>query len=242
MNHAYQTKCTVEGVFDQPYNSGTHIIVAPDRETAKKISVEQLKGWLGIKKKKKATFAVDCEEIKGVLGKIIVIMADFSSVYIGVSANGDPVLVHLNDGRRFKAETVSKQFGIKFVVTGHIENDPKVDSVPIGKIRGKDLNVILASLEGVIGKKTPPFLRQATLLEDLIKERSVYGNHIPSRVLGLPGVAADAGATFLQDNTGKAVLLHWELNGDFSRAMLIPESEFEDTDRVVEAIEAFVND
>ena len=240
MDHAYQTKCTIEGVFDQPYNSGTHIIIAPDKETAKKISIEQLMGWLGIKKKKQATFAVDCEEIKGVLGKIIVLMADFSSAHI------DPTTVRLNDykefmaGTKFVVRTVSKQFG-KFVLTGHAESNTTVSTVPIGAVKKKDLNAILDSLGSVIGKSARPFLRQAALLEDLVNEESVFGNHVPARALGLPGVAADAGATFLQDNTGKAVLLHWELNGDFSRAMLIPEDEFEDIDRVVEAIEAFVN-
>lgn len=49
-------------------------------------------------------------------------------------------------------------------------------------------------------------------------------------------------ATRISHKTGKAILIHWGLDGDYSRALIIPQSEFEgydDLSRVIEALEQF---
>lgn len=61
----------------------------------------------------------------------------------------------------------------------------------------------------------------------------------PSKALPKQNVGEDVYATLVETPTGKAVLLHWPMTGDYTRAILIPESEFEDKDRVREAVEAF---
>ena len=77
------------------------------------------------------------------------------------------------------------------------------------------------------------------MLLELVNKTSPFGQEIPAEELGLDGVCEDVRATRLSAKEGDAVLLHWPLEGDYTRAMVIPATEFTDKDRVIEAIEAF---
>jgi len=49
-------------------------------------------------------------------------------------------------------------------------------------------------------------------------------------------------ATKLRNDTGTAILIHWEFNGDFTKAYVIPENEFYSKGRLYEIIECFEGD
>lgn len=181
----------------------------------------------------------DIVPIKGALGDITVLMMDFGFVEIGTPILGESTLVRLNNGKDFNVSFVKQEYG-HIAIQGYGEDD-KEQTVSIDEIDQADLKEILWSLENVIGNQARDYSRQAALLEDLISETSPNIGHISSDVLGLGGEYADVEATLLKQGSGNAVLLHWPLYGDYTRAMLIPETEFDDHDRVIEAIEAFCN-
>lgn len=80
-----------------------------------------------------------------------------------------------------------------------------------------------------------PIKRFAKELKDLIVK--------PTGTTKLMDQENDIHATVLEHPTGKAILLHWSLCGDYTHAMLIPKSEFDDygnsLERVEETVEAF---
>lgn len=219
----------------QVFQDGSFIFVAEDEEAAKKKAID----LFSFNSKPYDVNVKSCTEIGGDLGKITVLMDDFSSVDIGIPILGESTIVSLDDGLELKVETVSNESGNLFV-TGYADDGTGQFRIfPISRIRDEDLSLILDSLECAVGENARPFLRQALLLKDLVDNRP-DGSHIPAGVLSLPGVCKDAGATRISDETGTAALVHWDLTGDYTRALLIPRNEFEDIDRVIEALDSFV--
>ncbi len=88
-----------------------------------------------------------------------------------------------------------------------------------------------------------PYMKTALLLKDLVEETLPGRTEIPAGELGFTGTAEGGCATLLKDAEGnRAVLLHWPFYGDWCRAVTIPENEFDDPNRVCEAIEHFYED
>lgn len=242
--HAYRTTCNITAVHSWDV---TQTIVAPDGPTAERISARRAKTWFNHDKHKgkNATVTVSkCEEITGPKGEIIVLMDGFRKVDIGVHTLGESTVVRFKEGAvkestNFRVEAIYNRGGA-ISLEGYTDGAVLKSRAQLHHVEEDDLALLADSLGRLIGEDAPAFLRQALLLMDLIGGDSPFGNHIPARFLDLPGVACDAGATRISDDSGTAVLLHWDLYGDYSRAMVIPEDEFRDTDRIIEAIEAFV--
>ncbi len=237
--HAYKTTCNISAVHSWDV---TQTIVAPDGPTAERISARRAKTWFSHDKHrgKKATVTVSkCEEITGPKGEIIVLMDGFRKVDIGVHALRESTVIRLKEGTDFRVEAIYN-YGGSIDLEGYTDGAALKSHAQLHHVEEDDLALLADSLRSLIGEDAPAFLRQALLLMDLIGGDSPFGNHIPARFLDLPGIACDASATRISDDSGTAVLLHWDLYGDYSRAMVIPEDEFRDTDRIIEAIEAFV--
>lgn len=79
-----------------------------------------------------------------------------------------------------------------------------------------------------------PYNLWSVALYDMIKQQGAgYTTKIDLDRIG------EINATVMEHWSGKAILVHWCLEGDFSRALLIPESEFEDLAVVSTALETF---
>lgn len=237
--HAYKTTCNITAVHSWDV---TQTIVAPDGPTAERISARRAKIWFSHDKHrgKNVTVTVSkCEEITGPKGEIIVLMDGFRKVDIGVHALGESTVVRFKESTDFRVEAIYNRGGA-ISLEGYTNEAVLKSHAQLHHVEEDDLALLADSLRCLIGEDAPAFLRQALLLTDLIGGDSPFGDHIPARILDLPGIACDAGATRISNDSGTAVLLHWDLYGDYSRAMVIPENEFRDTDRIIEAIEAFV--
>ena len=222
-------------VLAQMPQDGSFIFVAENEEAAKKKAVD----LFSFSSKPYDVSINSCTEIGGDLGKITVLMYDFNSVDIGIPILGESTIVSLDDGLELKVETVSNESGNLFV-TGYVDDGSGQFRIfPISRFQNENLSLILDSLECAVGENARPFLRQALLLKDLVDNRP-DGSHIPAGVLGLPGVCKDFGATRISDETGTAALVHWDLTGDYTQALLIPRNEFKDIDRVIKALDSFV--
>lgn len=240
--NAFAVSCLIDNHFDIKYRPSPVIIVAADAAQAGEIAIKVLTHRHDLHKSKRAVCSVEKTEIlPEPLNEMTVLMHDFGSVDIGVPVLGESTLVSLNDGREFKVESVNCKSS-QLSVSGY--DDSCWSIIPIDWVREDNLPLLLEALRDTVGENARPLLRQALLLKDLFNagtlHGSPYGLHIPSRVLDLPGIFCDAGATLISNDTGTAALIHRDLTGDYTRALVIPRNEFEDIDRVIEALETFI--
>lgn len=78
--------------------------------------------------------------------------------------------------------------------------------------------------------KQPSIIKTASELEELIKEEpgTTRAVHLPNLSDDDPESNNPLHATVISHPTGKAVLLHWGLNGDWTGALLLPETLFDE--------------
>lgn len=218
----------------------TEIIVAEDKDAAYEIAAERASTPSLIAHDPVSVNEKDVKLIKGCNGKIIALMhGRFNRIDIGVSALGESTLIALKNGHDFSVETVRLNDYGYVIMEGYEDGKNKSSAISALDVSDDELKEVLHSVECQIGEYTRKYNRQYIMLFELVNRTSPFGQEIPAEELGLDGVCENVRATRLSAKEGDAVLLHWPLEGDYTRAMVIPATEFTDKDRVIEAIEAF---
>lgn len=221
------------------FHEKTEIIVAEDKDDAywlaeKRANTPSLIAHDSVTVSKK-----DVKHIKGNLGAITVLMFNrFHTVDIGVPALGESTLVALEDGKDFRVEFV-QQFGGYIYLKGFKDGENEYSQISAEKVDDKELSEVLHSLQCLVGELAGEYSRQYLMLHELVTENSPFGKNIPAVELGFERGCENVQATLLDSKEGRAVLLHWPFEGDYTRALVIPEDEFDIKDRVIEAIKSF---